>query len=133
MMETKLEGKSVQEFDSLVATAGSEAPVTEAPVIEPTTGVGDYALDMLKAVPAGVERGVIGARETVRAIGRAVLPESLQDEALQGPLTPGTASAETMPGKIVQDVITMGLGFVGGQRILKGPVEGVKGVIAASA
>src|SRR5438034_1620158 len=79
----------VGEFDSLFDTVGDGAYVTEKPVIEPTPGVGDYALDMLKAVPAGVERGVIGARETVRAIGRAVLPESLKDEALQGPLIPG--------------------------------------------
>lgn len=80
--------------------------------------------DFGKGVVAGAEKAVIGTRKTVREVGRAVLPEALQDAAFKAEndskIEAHADKPETLLGKITSDIVQFGLGFVGGSAILKG-------------
>ena len=84
-------------------------------------------LDAVKNVGQGIvhgaEEAVIGTRKTIRAVGRAVLPEALQDEAIQekndSKLKSATDKPDTLLGKLASDITQFGLGFVGGNSLLK--------------
>lgn len=96
---------------------GPSAPQQEFSVLDAMTDFG-------KGVVAGAEKAVIGTRKTVREVGRAILPEALQDDAFKAEndskIEAHADKPETLLGKITSDIVQFGLGFVGGSAILKG-------------
>lgn len=128
------------------ANMNTQQPAIQPPAESPTGQVqpeappiqGEQPFNVLDAmghvgtgIVHGAEEAVIGARKTVRAIGRAVLPESLQDNAIKeendSKIQAGlTDKPTTLVGKIASDITQFGLGFVGGQKLLNAVGAGAK-------
>lgn len=116
--------------------ATAEAGQVEAANQQGSEGpsVGGIAKDIGKGLMAGAESAVIGARETVRAVGRDVL--GLQDPALQGSLSPELPQPEGIAGKITADITQLVLGYAGAGAAFKTlgiGATGLKGAMAKSA
>jgi hypothetical protein len=109
-----------EEYPTTPSTPQQPAPTS--PLETREISVLDRVADVGKGIVSGAEGAVIGARKTVRAIGRAVLPESLQDEAIQekndSQITAHADQPETVLGKVTADIMKFGLGFVGGRGML---------------
>jgi len=99
-----------------IATSAS----VETPIAPPEPQEQGTISDMMHGIVHGIEGAVIGAREDVRAVGRAVLPTALQGEALQGPLKYSTTAPTGTMGKLTDDLTRFGLGFMAGGAIVKG-------------
>lgn len=107
--------------DLPVEPAAQVTPTPPTPGVPvPPTEEHGIAYDMATGLAHGAEGAVIGAREVVRSIGRAVIPESLQQESLKGPLSYSTKAPTGTMGKLTDDLTRFGLGFAAGGPILKG-------------
>jgi hypothetical protein len=109
----KQEAAMAQPVQSQPVTAG-EAVATPEPAQER-----GLLLDMALGAVHGVESAIKGVREDARAIER-MLPESMQDEGINEPLTMGTPAPQTTIGKLESDVIRFGAGFLGAGKFIKG-------------
>src|SRR6185503_14326211 len=96
----------------------SSIDTTQLPEPEPAEEPSTLA-DVGQGLVHGAESAVVQAREGVRAIGRAILPESLTQE-MQNPLTPMSAAPETTMGKVTADFTRFGLGLLLGKTVIKG-------------
>jgi hypothetical protein len=94
----------------------------ETPQDEDSKSALDYAADAAKGVAAGAESAVIGARTTVRAVGKAILPESFVTKyapELNETLKPSMAQPTTVAGRAVADITQLAVGYAAGGGILK--------------
>ena len=126
------------DLDASYAASQKAAPEA-APEAAPD-GVGDFVKDTGRALVGGVESAVIGARQTVRGIGKAILPQDMIDTLapeMNEELQPSIVSNPKYTfNKIAKDITQYGIGFLAGGPVLKGAglaAKGAAGLIGQSA